>query len=376
VRQREIPASCRSSCAACAGASASSGGVFDVAGRRGRLEALSREVERPDLWEKREEAERILREKTALEAELARWDRIESGLSDAEVLLELAGEAGDESTYREAEEKLAQVDAELADAELRTLLSGENDGANAIVSINSGAGGTDAADWAEMLLRMYLRWAERRGYACELLDRQEGDEAGIRSATFVVSGERAYGYLKAEEGVHRLVRISPFDANARRHTAFASVAVLPEIDDSVEVEIDEKDLRVDTFRAGGKGGQHVNKTESAVRITHLPTGIVVQCQNERSQHKNRSSAMKVLRARLFERARAEREAEMDKLRGLQRKIDFGSQIRSYTLHPQQRVKDHRSELELGNVDAVLDGDLDRLIRAGLIWRADSQGKAA
>jgi peptide chain release factor 2 len=376
MRPRAIPDSCRSSCAVCAAASASSGGVFDVAGRRGRLESLAREVERPDLWEKREEAERILREKTALEAELARWDRIETGLSDAEVLLELAGEAGDESTYREAEDKLAQVDGELADAELRTLLAGENDGANAIVSINSGAGGTDAADWAEMLMRMYLRWAERRGYGCELLDSQPGDEAGIRSATFVVSGERAYGYLKAEEGVHRLVRISPFDANARRHTAFASVAVLPEIDDTVEVEIDEKDLRIDTFRAGGKGGQHVNKTESAVRITHLPTGIVVQCQNERSQHKNRSSAMKVLRARLFERARAEREAELDKLRGLQRKIDFGSQIRSYTLHPQQRVKDHRSELELGNVDAVLDGDLDRLIRAGLIWRADSQGKAA
>ncbi len=292
------------------------------------------------------------------------------------MLLELASEAGDDGTFAEAEARLEHVDAEFAELELRTLLSGENDSANAIVSINSGAGGTDAADWAEMLLRMYLRWAERRGFHCELLDRQEGDEAGIRSATFVVSGERAHGYLKPEEGVHRLVRISPFDAQARRHTAFASVTVLPELDDEIVVEIDEKDLRIDTFRAGGKGGQHVNKTESAVRITHLPTGTVVQCQNERSQHKNRSSAMKVLRARLFERARKEREAEMDKLRGLQRKIDFGSQIRSYTLHPQQRVKDHRTELELGNVDAVLDGDLDRLIRAALIWRSESQGKPA
>jgi peptide chain release factor 2 len=239
------------------------------------------------------------------------------------------------------------------------------------VSINSGAGGTDACDWAEMLLRMYLRWAERRGYETQIMDLQAGDEAGIRSVTVSVSGEYAYGYLKAEQGVHRLVRISPFDSQARRHTAFASLSVIPEIDDTIEVEIDEKELRVDTYRASGAGGQHVNKTDSAVRMTHLPTGIVVQCQNERSQHKNRASAMKILRARLYEHARRQREAELAAVRGEQRQIDFGSQIRSYTLHPQQRVKDHRTGIESGNVDGVLDGDLDRFIRATLIARADA-----
>ena len=215
-------------------------------------------------------------------------------------------------------------------------------------------------------MRMYLRWAEHHDYATEILDVQEGEEAGVRSVTLTVSGENAYGYLKAEEGVHRLVRISPFDSQARRHTAFSSVSVFPEIDDTIEIEIDENDLRVDTYRAGGAGGQHVNKTDSAVRITHIPSGIVVQCQNERSQHKNRSAALKVLRARLYEAARREREEKMSAMRGEQRKIDFGSQIRSYTLHPQQRVKDHRSNLEIGNVGAVLEGDLDRFIRATLL----------
>jgi peptide chain release factor 2 len=220
-----------------------------------------------------------------------------------------------------------------------------------------------------MLLRMYTRWAEHHGYRAQIVDIQEGEEAGLRSVTFTLSGDFAYGYMKAEEGVHRLVRISPFDSQARRHTAFASVSVFPEIDDAIEVEIDDKDLRVDTYRASGAGGQHVNKTDSAVRLTHLPTGIVVQCQNERSQHKNRASAMKILRARLYEHARREREAELDALRGEQRKIDFGSQIRSYTLHPQQRVKDHRTQRETGNVSAVLEGDLDGFIRATLMQRA-------
>jgi peptide chain release factor 2 len=224
-----------------------------------------------------------------------------------------------------------------------------------------------------MLLRMYLRWAEAHGLAVEELDRQDGDEAGIRSTTLLVSGENAYGYLKTEEGVHRLVRISPFDANARRQTAFAAVSVLPELDDSIEVEIDPEDLRVDTFRAGGKGGQHVNKTESAVRITHLPSGIVVQCQNERSQMKNRSQAMKVLRARLWEKARLEQEQKMAALAGEKKEIGFGSQIRSYTLHPSQRVKDHRTDVEIGNAQAVLDGDLDRFMRAVLMRRAAQAG---
>ena len=285
------------------------------------------------------------------------------------MLLELSAEADDDETRSEAAQKLAAATAALEEAELRRLLGGDHDAANAIVSINAGAGGTDACDWAEMLFRMYVRWAERRNFRNEVLDLQSGEEAGLRSVTFTVSGEYAFGYLKAEEGVHRLVRISPFDSQSRRHTAFASVSIFPELDDAIEVEIDEKDLRVDTYRAGGAGGQHVNKTDSAVRITHLPTGIVVQCQNERSQHKNRSAAMKVLRARLYEHARLEREAELAALRGEKQKIDFGSQIRSYTLHPQQRVKDHRTNVEAGNVEAVLDGDLDRFIRAKLLQRA-------
>jgi peptide chain release factor 2 len=307
-----------------------------------------------------------------VERELEALAALERGVEDAEVMLELAREAGDEASLVEAAEKLAEAGNRLEDLELRRLLGGEHDALPAIVSINAGAGGTDACDWAEMLLRMYLRWAERRGFTSEMLDVQAGEEAGIRSATVTLTGEYAYGYLKAEEGVHRLVRISPFDAQHRRHTAFASVSVFPEIDDAVEVEIDEKDLRVDTYRAGGAGGQHVNKTDSAVRLTHLPTGIVVQCQNERSQHKNRAQAMKVLRARLYERAREEQEAKLAALRGERREIGFGSQIRSYTLHPSQRVKDHRTGVEVGNAEGVLEGDVDRFIRATLLQRAEAR----
>jgi peptide chain release factor 2 len=330
---------------------------------------LETESSRPGLWENRDAAERILREKRSVEREVAFFDSLESSLDDVGVLLELAAEADDEQTRIEASEKLAAAAQELEDAELRRMLGGENDASNAIVSINSGAGGTDACDWAEMLMRMYLRWAERTGCESEMLDQQPGEEAGLRGATFTVKGDFAYGYLKAEEGVHRLVRISPFDSQARRHTAFASVTVVPEIDDAIEVELDENDIRVDTYRASGAGGQHVNKTDSAVRMTHMPTGIVVQCQNERSQHKNRSAALKILRARLYDRAQQEREAELAVARGEQRQIDFGSQIRSYTLHPQQRVKDHRTDVEIGNVSAVLDGDLDQFIRAMLLKRA-------
>lgn len=355
---------------------ASSGGAFDLDGLRARLGELEQETARPDLWEDRDQAQKILREKRCIERDVEAYDHIHASVEDAEVLLQLAVEAHDDDTLGEVSEKLAEADAVLADAELRRMLGGEQDVSNAIVSINSGAGGTDACDWAEMLMRMYVRWAERRGYGVEVLDSQAGDEAGIRSATFTVSGEYAYGYLNAEEGVHRLVRISPFDAQARRHTAFASVSVVPEIDDDIEVEIEDKDLRIDTYRASGAGGQHVNKTDSAVRITHFPTGVVVQCQNERSQHKNRAAAMKILRARLFEHARREREAELDAARGKQRKIDFGSQIRSYTLHPQQRVKDHRTNQESGNVEAVLDGYLDEFIRALLLLRSSGTGGAS
>jgi peptide chain release factor 2 len=309
-----------------------------------------------------------------VEREIALFEGLDRRLEDAEVLLELAKEADDAATRIEVAGALDQAERELDDAELRRLLGGEHDGNNAIVSINAGAGGTDAADWAEMLLRMYLRWAERHGLKAEILDAQPGDEAGLRSVTLTISGDYAFGYLKTEEGVHRLVRISPFDANHRRQTAFAGVEVVPEIDDTVEVEIDEKDLRIDTYRSGGAGGQHVNKTDSAVRITHLPSGIVVQCQNERSQHKNRSAAMKVLRARLYERAREEQEARLAALRGEKRDIGFGSQIRSYTLHPSQRVKDHRTDVEAGNADGVLDGDIDRFIRGVLLLRAEEKAR--
>ncbi len=351
----------------------SSGGVFDVPALRSRLTDLEGEASRPDLWEKREEAERVLREKSALEREIDTFEQLAAALEEAQVLLELAQEADDRAAFEEAIAKIESVEQHLDAAELRRLFGGEHDFSNAIVSINAGEGGTDATDWAEMLLRMYLRWAEKQGFRTEILDYQPGDEAGIRSTTFLVTGDYAYGYLRTEQGVHRLVRISPFGSGAKRQTSFASVSVFPELDDSIEVEINEADLRIDTFRAGGAGGQHINKTDSAVRMVHIPTGIVVQCQNERSQHKNRASAMKVLRARLFERKQQEREAELEVLRGEKQKIGFGSQIRSYTLHPAQRVKDHRTNCEIGNATSVLDGNLDALIRATLLHNAALSG---
>jgi len=347
----------------------SSGGVFDLEGLKARADTLSEQVAAPDLWNDREKAEKLTREKTNVEKELSFYADLESSLEDAEALLELAEEADDTETRNEVAVRCSQLGRELGDAELRQLLGGDHDRNNAILSINSGAGGTDAADWAEILMRMYLRWAERRGFKAEVLDLQGGEEAGIRGATLQIIGEYAYGYLNTEQGVHRLVRISPFDAQKRRHTAFASVTVVPEIDDAVEIELDESELRVDTYRASGAGGQHVNKTDSAVRLTHIPTGTVVQCQNERSQHKNRASALKVMRAQLFELRRREQQAEIEKLTGERKEIGFGNQIRSYTLHPQQRVKDHRTNVEAGNVEGVLDGDLDRFIRATLLWQS-------
>jgi peptide chain release factor 2 len=311
----------------------------------------------------------VLREKGGVERKLARFDAVGAQLDDAGVLLELAQEEQDSAALAEVAERLDASGGALDEIELDLLLGGEHDASPAILSINAGAGGTDACDWAEMLLRMYLRWADAHGFTAEELDRQPGDEAGLRSATILLQGDHPYGWLKTEQGVHRLVRISPFDANHRRQTAFAAVSVLPEVEDAPEVEVDEKELRVDTFRSSGAGGQHVNKVESAIRITHLPSGIVVQCQNERSQHKNRATAMKVLRAKLWERARQEREAKMAALSGEKKEIGFGSQIRSYTLHPAQRVKDHRTDVEVGNADAVLDGDIDRFLRAALLARA-------
>ncbi|MEE2703321.1 MAG: peptide chain release factor 2 [Myxococcota bacterium] len=344
---------------------------LDLDSRRARLEELERLSADPALWQDRDRAQKLLREKRGLERDLAYEAATQELESDAAVLLELAEQERDDETAREAIERLDELEARLEESELRRMLSGDQDGLGAIVSINAGAGGTEACDWAEMLYRMYLRWCERRGYAVQEIDLQEGEEAGIKNITFTVEGEYAIGYLRSENGIHRLVRISPFDAQKRRHTSFASFLAIPAIGDDIEVEIDEKDLRIDTFRAGGAGGQHVNRTDSAVRITHNPTGIVVQCQNERSQHKNKATAMKVLKSRLFDLATEEHRAEIENLAGEKKQIGFGSQIRSYTLHPSQRVKDHRTGTEIGNAQRVLDGDLDPLIRSYLLQSAEN-----
>jgi peptide chain release factor 2 len=296
------------------------------------------------------------------------WDAQVRALSDAEVLLDLAEEVEDVDSAREAEAAVAKIRAELDDIEFRRMLSGEMDGNDAIIQIQSGAGGVDASDWAQILMRMLMRYSERKGWKVEVLDETPAEEAGIKSATFMVSGEFAYGLLKAENGVHRLVRVSPFDAQGRRQTSFAAVTVTPDIDDDIVVDINEADLKIDTYRAGGAGGQHVNKTDSAVRITHLPTGIVVQCQNERSQHSNKAKAMKMLRAKMYDFELAKREAKAAEDAKARLKIEWGSQIRSYVLFPYQQVNDHRTEVKTSNIDGVLDGDLDDLIRSYLLQR--------
>jgi len=290
-------------------------------------------------------------------------------------MIELASEEGGEAMHAELTAELSRLQADLAKAEIAALLSGEHDMANAIVSLHPGAGGTEAQDWAEMLMRMYLRWAEKNGYKTEILDYQAGEEAGVKSVTFTVSGDYAYGKMKAEAGIHRLVRISPFDANKRRHTSFVSLFVYPEIAEDIDIQVDEKDLRIDTYRASSAGGQHVNKTDSAVRITHIPTNTVVQCQNERSQLKNKAVAMKVLKSRLYEMKKKEQEDKLDKIAGEKKDIAWGSQIRSYVFQPYQMVKDHRTGHEVGNVSAVMDGDIEGFIEAYLIASAAGTASA-
>ncbi len=311
----------------------------------------------------------MLKEQKLLKGAIEAFGKQERALDDARVLADLADEAGDDASAREAEEAGRAVEAALADMEWRRMLSGATDAHSAIVSINSGAGGIDAADWAQMILRMLLRYCERKGWKVELLDEQPAEEAGIKSATFAVDAEYAYGLLKAEMGVHRLVRISPFDQNARRQTSFAAVSVSPDVEEDDEIEVRDEDLRVDVFRSGGAGGQHVNKTESAVRLTHLPSGIVVQCQSERSQHMNKSKAMRVLKSRLYDRKLREQEEKQAAFEKEKKSIEWGSQIRSYVLQPYRQVADHRTELKVGNVDAVLDGDIDQFIRAFLLKQA-------
>ncbi len=294
------------------------------------------------------------------------WKKLSRDIEDAKVLLEMAEEEQDESALGEVRLDLDKIESAVRDEEFRMMLGSEEDRLNAIVTIHAGAGGTEAQDWAEMLFRMYLRWSERKGFSTQIIDFLAGDEAGIKSVTITVEGAYAFGYLKAESGIHRLVRISPFDAGSRRHTSFASVFVYPEIGDEITVEINEKDLRIDTYRSTGAGGQHVNKTDSAVRVTHLPTGIVVQCQNERSQHKNRAMAMKVLKSRLYEMKLREKNEKLNEIEKSKKDIAWGSQIRSYILHPYKMVKDHRTNLEVGNVNRVLDGDIDDLIESYLL----------
>ena len=320
----------------------------------------------PSFWEDNRRAQELIRERTELARVAARVNELASQASALNVLLELAAEAGDDGSLdAEIAEGAARLKTELDEFELKIMLSAPHDNKAAILSIHPGAGGTESQDWAQMLMRMYLRWCEREGFKAEVVDLLPGEEAGIKSATIEVTGEYAYGYLKGEAGVHRLVRISPFDASSRRQTSFASVAVTPEVDD-VEVTVRDDELRVDVFRASGPGGQGVNTADSAVRITHLPTGIVVQCQNERSQLRNRDTALRILKARLFELAEKKQREELSELTGQKKEIAFGSQIRSYTFHPYQLIKDHRSGLEIGNVEAVMDGDLDALIKAYLM----------
>jgi len=320
----------------------------------------------PDFWGNAENAREILKERARISERLDEWKKLADDLEDCSILFGMAEEEDDAGAAAEAEKELLKLESRMKRFSVSLMLSGEDDGRNAIVSINAGAGGTEAQDWAEMLFRMYSRWCEEKGYKTEIMDFQEGDEAGIKSVSFSANGDYAYGYLKVESGVHRLVRISPFNANGKRHTSFASVFVFPEIDDHIEVNVDEKDLRIDIFRASGAGGQHVNKTSSAVRMTHIPTGIVVQCQQERSQIRNREMAMKMLRSRLYQLEKQSRDEKMQEVHDTKNEIAWGSQIRSYVLHPYRMIKDHRINFDIGNVDSVLDGGIDPFIERVLL----------
>jgi peptide chain release factor 2 len=342
------------------------GGFFDAPKKQIELEKLEAQIGAPEFWNDSETAQKIVQQRSRLERALAQQENFETGISDAEVLFEFA--QTDENSVRELNDLIVKLEKEVGEAETQSLLSGETDANNAICSIQSGAGGTDAQDWAQMLLRMYLRWAERKGFKVEILDEQAGSEAGIKSATFRVEGDYAYGLLSTEAGVHRLVRISPFNSGGSRETSFASMFVSPEIDENIEVEINDKDLRIDTYRSSGAGGQHVNVTDSAVRITHLPTNIVVTCQNQRSQLQNRMVAMKVLRSKLYELELEKRLADTAELEATKQDISFGSQIRNYVLHPYRLVKDTRTKFEKTDVEAVLDGDIDDFIKEFLVFK--------
>ena len=348
------------------------GAIFDLASKRTQLSKLEEQINAPDFWNQPDKSQKLLQDRKRIEEVLGKDSELATRTSDLETLFELAREG--ENVLGDIEAEIKAFSEKVEKLETAMLLSGPNDARSAIITIHPGAGGTESQDWAEMLLRMYLRWAEREGYPTVVTDRLEGEGAGIKSVTFEVNGENAFGMLQSEIGVHRLVRISPFDANARRHTSFASVFAYPQIDDDVKIDIKPDEIKVDVFRASGAGGQHVNRTESAVRMTHLPTGIVVQCQNERSQHKNRASAIKQLKARLYEYEMAKKRVEQDKVEDAKLEINFGNQIRSYVLAPYRMIKDHRTKLSVGDVDRVLDGDLDPFMHAFLVWK--KTGKTA
>jgi peptide chain release factor 2 len=330
------------------------------------LAELEQQIAKDGFWDNPEETKSILKERTSLSNKTEKFKQLAQDLEENQILLELAVDESDEDALAEVDQQIGGLDERVAALSLELMLDGEDDSKNAILSINAGAGGTEAQDWAEMLFRMYTRWVERRGYKIELIDFQPGEEAGIKSVTFTAGGENAFGYLKSEIGVHRLVRISPFNASGKRHTSFASVFVYPELDQEIVVDIEDKDLRVDVYRASGAGGQHVNKTSSAVRITHLPTGIVVQCQQEKSQHRNKDMALKVLKARLYQHEKQKQDEKLQEVHDSKEDIAWGSQIRSYVLHPYQMVKDHRINLDIGNVNDVLDGGIDPFIEGVLL----------
>ncbi len=338
---------------------------FDLLGLRKKLEEINSEIETPDFWSNPEAAQALLKKKKSLETKADKFEALEKGFDDIEELIILAEEMEDEEEAASITEAFSQLQNQLEELKLDTLLDGKYDHNNAIISVHAGTGGVDAMDWAQMLYRMYVRWAEKKGYKVTLVDMQDDTEAGIKSATFIVEGENAYGYLKNEKGVHRLVRISPFNAAGKRQTSFAAIEVMPEIEDDMTVEIDPEDLRIDTYRSSGAGGQHVNKTDSAIRITHLPTHIVVTCQNERSQHQNKEMAMKLLASKLLELKEQEHKENLKELKGDFSLITWGSQIRSYVFQPYTMVKDHRTGAEVGNVGAVMDGDLDYFINEKL-----------
>ena len=342
--------------------------IFDLDGKIEQVELLERQTVSPNFWDNQNEAKRVQRQLGQLQDLIGVWQKNFGDLEDAAMMLDMAKEEGDEDSYQEVVASLSNLRSRIDLVELECMFSGDHDASNAILTIHAGAGGTEAQDWVGILLRMYLRWAEAKGFKADILDLLPGDEAGTKSVTIMVKGKHAYGYLRSEIGIHRLVRISPFDASGRRHTSFASVMVLPELDDDVAIEINDKDIRIDTYRASGSGGQHVNKTDSAIRITHFPSGIVVQCQNERSQHSNKETAMKMLMSRLFEREKEEKLRNQENLQGDKKEIAWGSQIRSYVLQPYRLIKDHRTNTEEGNVDAVLDGRLDSFIKAYLLWQ--------